>query len=285
MSTLFVDLLTVIDFCYFDRQRGVIGESWIVDVKLFGELNDEGMVFDFGHVKKQIKQAIDSGIDHKLVVPVQAEGLSIVEKDDEIFIEHHHNGVLTLKYQSPREAVYLIESKDVQIKTVERMLEEYLNTLMPSNVKRVEIKLRCEDIPTDFYHYAHGLKKHLGDCQRIAHGHRSKIEVNIDQKRNSDAENLVATWFHDIYIGTQEDIKSTFEQDGQSFYEFAYEAEQGFFSICLNQNRCHLMQTDTTVELIAQHLCDLLGEQYPNDDILVKAFEGVQKGAISQIIR
>ncbi|MCJ8313593.1 MAG: 6-carboxytetrahydropterin synthase [Saccharospirillaceae bacterium] len=285
MSTLFVDQLTVIDFCYFDRHRGVIGESWIVDVKLYGELNDEGMVFDFGHVKKQIKQAIDSGIDHKLVVPTGAPGLSIIEKDETIFIEHHNNDQLTLKYQSPREAVYLIDAEDIQINTVERMLEEYLNTLMPSNVKRVEIKLRCEDIPTDFYHYAHGLKKHLGDCQRIAHGHRSKIEVNINHKRHVVAEKLVSTWFHDIYIGTSEDIKNEFEQNGQAFYEFAYEAEQGYFSISLNKNRCHIMFTDSTVELIAQHLCDLLDEHYPNDDILVKAFEGVQKGAIAQIIR
>jgi len=285
MSTLFVDQLTVIDFCYFDRHRGVIGESWIVDVKLYGELNDEGMLFDFGDVKKQIKQAIDSGIDHKLVIPTNSKGIRIKEENDEIFIEHYQGEHLTLKYQSPREAVYLIESEEVQIETVETMLEAYLNTLMPSNVSRVEINLRCEDIESDFYHYAHGLKKHLGDCQRIAHGHRSKIEVKLNQIRNYEAENLIASWLHDIYIGTQEDIRFEFEQNGQSFYEFAYEAEQGFFSICLNKARCHIMQTDSTVELIATHLCQLLSNHYPNEDILVKAYEGVQKGAIAQIIR
>ena len=47
MQALFVNNLTVIDFAYFHPQRGIIGESLILSVELFGELNDEGMLFDF----------------------------------------------------------------------------------------------------------------------------------------------------------------------------------------------------------------------------------------------
>lgn len=36
MAQLFVDDLTVMDFSFLDRQRGVVGDSWIVDVELAG---------------------------------------------------------------------------------------------------------------------------------------------------------------------------------------------------------------------------------------------------------
>ena len=68
------------DFSYLCPERGMVGESWIVDVVLSGVLNEESMVLDFGKVKKQLKQLIDEYIDHKLLVPVEHQ-YSHVEHD------------------------------------------------------------------------------------------------------------------------------------------------------------------------------------------------------------
>ena len=154
MNRLFVNNLTVIDFSYFHPQRGVVGESWIVDVELVGELNDEGMVFDFGHVKKMLKAALDSGMDHTLVVPEHLPGLTIetLADGDQIHIEYRRpDGELAFVYQSPREAVFIVDSDKVTIDSARPLLESHLNTLVPANVRQVSLQLRTEEIAGDFY--------------------------------------------------------------------------------------------------------------------------------------
>ena len=41
------------------------------------------------------------------------------------------------------------------------------------------------------------------------------------------------------------------------------------------------MPGDTTVELIAIHMADILASEHPNEQWKVRAFEGVEKGAIA----
>ena len=59
-------------------------------------------------------------------------------------------------------------------------LQKRIKAFLPDNVTEVLVTLRNEDIPDAFYHYTHGLQKHLGQCQRIAHGHRSRIEIYVN---------------------------------------------------------------------------------------------------------
>jgi 6-pyruvoyl-tetrahydropterin synthase len=284
MSRLFVDNLTVLDFSYFHPTRGVVGESWIVDVELMGELNDEGMVFDFGHVKKLLKSALDSGMDHTLVLPVRLPGLNLRESDDgERISADYRNGRgdLRFQYESPREAVYLVETDAISIDSVRPTLEAHLNTLVPDNVSKVMLRLRSEDIDEAFYHYSHGLKKHQGDCQRICHGHRSRIEIFRNGHRDKESEREWAQRFQDIYLITAEDIVTEPATPGDLMH-VGYDAEQGRFDVWLPAASTETLQTDTTVELIASHLANALAAEYPNDRWRVRAFEGVMKGAIAE---
>jgi hypothetical protein len=50
----------------------------------------------------------------------------------------------------------------------------------------------------------------------------------------------------------------------------------------LPKSDCYLIDTESTVENIAQHLADALKHEHPEDDFQVRAFEGVDKGAIGR---
>ena len=189
MSALFVEQLTTIDFSYLCPLRGVTGETWLVDVILSGELNDEGMVFDFGHVKKEIKAMIDTYADHALLVPAANNAVTVVEKSDAREVTLNQDDGNVTRCLAPKAAILPLPILSITPELVRPLLEQHILKGLPDNVKAIELTLYPEDIQGAFYHYSHGLKKHSGDCQRIAHGHRSRIKIYFDQKRQHSGIN------------------------------------------------------------------------------------------------
>jgi len=281
MNHLFVDNLTVIDFAYLDPNRGLVGESWIADVVLGGELDEQGMVFDFSNVKRTIKRVIDERVDHRLVVPRGYPGLAWNEDQPDTFTWSLADGS-RIVHRGPDEAVAWLSADRVVPSAVATLLERELMAVLPGNVTDVQINLREEVIEGAYYHYVHGLKKHLGNCQRIAHGHRSPIRIDRAGHRDYDLEKRWATLWRDIYVGSEEDVTQRWvDEDGVAYVTFEYEANQGEFALTLPETRVYMMTTDTTVELIAAHMADQIKSEFPQDSVRVKAFEGVGKGAIA----
>ncbi len=282
MNQLFVDNLTVIDFSYLHAERGILGESWIVDVELQGELDEQGMLFDFGDVKKKIKSIIDNEVDHKLVIPSAHPSVTVTKQDSYIDLVFDSATGEQIIHHSPIEALTEIEDTTINKACVSAYLCEKILKQLPSNVTGITLNLREEVIQGDFYHYSHGLKKHKGNCQRIAHGHRSTIEITKDGKRNKSLESQWANTFKDIYIGTIEDKVEQPDINNIPHTQFSYISDQGTFKITLPTRQVYLMNTDSTVEWIATHIAEELKKQTPSSHFKVKAFEGVGKGAIAE---
>jgi 6-pyruvoyl-tetrahydropterin synthase len=288
---LFVDDLTVIDFSYLCKERGIVGESWIVDVLLDGSLNEQSMVLDFAIVKKQIKAIIDEAVDHKLLLPMQAVELTLAAST-------HHANHQTLDYVSERASYYLqspscafaqLDCLQITIATVTKHLNAIIMAELPSNVQGLTLTLRPENISSDYYHYTHGLKLHDGNCQRIAHGHRSKIQIFVDEQKDSQLEYKWCQRWQDIYIASEADriAKAEIELSTQAMANltpdhqyFSYTAPQGRFDIAVDSKVLDVVDCDSTVELLADFIARQVKKNLPSKTIKVIAYEGVAKGAI-----
>lgn len=278
MARLFVENLTVMDFSYLDADRGVVGESWIVDIELTGELDDQGMVFDFGHVKKQIKQFVDAQADHRLLVPAAHPGCRTQMQGEQLRVEFELSSGGCIRHCSPPDAVLLVPEATVEPASISRSLAEELKQTLPGNVHGVSLHFRTESIQGAYYHYTHGLQQHQGQCQRIAHGHRSRLEIQVDGHRNEELEARWMAQFEDVYIASEWHIVKTPVINGIEHTQMVYTAQQGDFEMTLPSDRVVIIPLVSTVENIAVYLAQQTAANL-SGEVTVKAFEGPAKGA------
>ncbi|WP_159650896.1 6-pyruvoyl trahydropterin synthase family protein [Vibrio atypicus] len=288
---LFVRDLTVIDSSYICENRGVVGDSWIVDVTLSGELNEMSMVLDFGKVKKQIKHLVDEHVDHRLLIPMQSSAVIHEESKAGYSTLDILRGDKSIHLHCPNEAYCLIDAKEITIESITDHVYHILRDNLPSNVTGLEITLRHEQIGGAFYHYTHGLKKHDGNCQRIAHGHRSPIEILVDGARDGEKEAAFAKRWEDIYLGSKEDQTSVtglqlsehaHNITDETHFGFRYSAPQGEFELAIAKSETEILPTDTTVELLAGYIADEVKPTIAeNQTLQIVAYEGVGKGAMA----
>lgn len=285
---LFVRDLTVIDFSYLCPIRGMVGESWIVDVLLDGGLDDQNMVLDFSKVKRTIKDTIDDVADHRLLIPTACAEVRWQQQGDRVWMDFNSlKGSMHLA--CPSQAFALIPTEIIDFDSVNAFLQKALKEVLPDNVEGIALTLRNEIHDAPFYHYSHGLKKHNGNCQRIAHGHRSPINIFENGISAPKLDEYWAKRWQDIYLGTAEDVvavdaltlspQSTATDD--SHYGFRYSAPQGDFQLAMPKKRCEIIPHDTTVELLADFIATSLVEMAPEHEYKVIAYEGIGKGAIA----
>lgn len=278
---LFVDSLTNVDFSYLHHSRGIVGETWLANAALDGALDHQGMVCDFGIVKKTLRNWLDSELDHRLLVPTKAPNLKLVDMGQNVELQWTLENGETISVSGPAQAFALVSAESITPESAAAWSVQQLDGLFPTSVDQLSLEFISESIDTPYYHYSHGLKKHDGNCQRIAHGHRSRIRIDLDGARSSAIEAQWAERWKDIYLGTREDLVS---QDDHALH-FAYRARQGDFTLSIPARCCELLECDTTVEQLAQYIAEELATAHPGRDVRVRAYEGIGKGAVASARR
>jgi 6-pyruvoyl-tetrahydropterin synthase len=283
----------VIDSSYLCERRGMVGESWLVDIEMSGELNEMSMLLDFGRVKKLIKSIIDEEVDHKLLVPTECPLVHVhALENDESTVDLLRPG-RAIHLRCPTQGFAFIPAPQVDKESVTRYLLGVLAKRLPSNIKDLSLTLRSERIEGAFYHYSHGLKKHDGNCQRIAHGHRSPVEILVDGERDEELEFNWAERWADIYLGTEEDrvalgelalserAEASLKEGDAHYIGFKYVAPQGLFQLAMPAAEVEMIDTDTTIELLAHYIAREVKKQVGDKFVKIVAYEGVGKGAIA----
>lgn len=123
------------------------GHSYIVRLRLEGDIGEDGMIMDFVVLKKKLKQMIDE-LDHKTLIPTRSEEVRLEVSDDEVEVWSCGK-----RYVFPRVDVTLL---DIPTTTAEEMSKAMTQRMVgeiqfPSNVRSVSIGLDEERGQTAWY--------------------------------------------------------------------------------------------------------------------------------------
>lgn len=137
--------------CHFiphhDKCSRLHGHSYILRLRLEGDIGANGMVMDFVALKKQLKAFVDE-FDHKTILPGNSPDVKLTISDDSV------EAILCGKrYVFPLMDVVII---DVSNTTAEEMTKLMVNRMVsevefPSNVRSVAVGLDEERGQTAWY--------------------------------------------------------------------------------------------------------------------------------------
>jgi 6-pyruvoyl-tetrahydropterin synthase len=287
MAKLFIEHITILDCAFWEidhKQSSSFmagkpkGKSWIVNCVLEGEADSNGILFDFGHAKKQVKKIIDEFFDHRFLCP---EGLIQTSQNYATFdTQNFYLRAPTQNFCVLKNSVFTEENF---YQNVEKEIEKKILEHCPENITHVAICLEDEKFSAEFpeCEYTHSLKFHTGNCQRF-HGHSNGVRV-LENHKIAIVETLkAANFIHGKYF-----VDLNYKLEGkknpsqkfclEKYEHIFYESSQGFFELLLPSEKVVYFNSESTIENIAQFIHKNLNLPVT---LSVMAFEGAYKGSV-----
>jgi 6-pyruvoyl-tetrahydropterin synthase len=277
--SLFIKDFTHLDGAILDPQRGLLGFSYVLGIEFIGSVNEEGVVFDFSKAKKLAKKIVDDTADHALtvgkkdMVSVNCDGVATI---------HHTSGLI---YKCPETALFILDqaTESQLFSKLEQLIFEACKSSKDcAQLQQVKLQYSQEKPSTEyvnFYHYTHGLRDSCSKCERPGHGHRSTIEIYVNETRRFDIERCVSDIYDDKHLVWNKNIID----DCNTSITIAYKAGMGYYELTMPKHQIVIYPIETTVENIAKvtaHLVKSINGSVikPNDRVTVIAYEGLEKG-------
>jgi len=260
--SIFLENFDHIDSAFLHPNDGLFGKTLAFDCTMKGPVNHNGFIVDFGWVKKAVKEYLKERFDHKLIVFRGADHKLITHED-------HYELLFQLDeqpcyYKCPKPALEWIDEQPDQITDFLALeLEGFLRKTFSS---LTSVDVRCY-LPFEglAYSYTHGLSKHEGACQRLLHGHSTKISTNPEHQSN---------YWNKVFEPLPH-IASTdqlYKEDNKSYF-LKYTGNEGLYELKIPKDRVWLIEPTASIESIAKHL----HEKHRFTSLQIN--EGISKGA------
>ena len=113
---------------YDSKCLRIHGHTYNVDVEIWGELNENGMIFDFNHLGNLIKR-----LDHRILV---SEDWVLKRRDGRVVVEK--NGK---RLELPEDEVVILDKPNVTAEYIAEWFAERIAEKAGENVKRILVKV------------------------------------------------------------------------------------------------------------------------------------------------
>jgi len=113
---------------YDSKCLRIHGHTYNVDVEIWGELNENGMIFDFNHLGNLIKR-----LDHRILV---SEDWVLERRDGRVVVEK--NGK---RLELPEDEVVILDKPNVTAEYIAEWFAERIAEKAGENVKRILVKV------------------------------------------------------------------------------------------------------------------------------------------------
>jgi 6-pyruvoyl-tetrahydropterin synthase len=292
---LFMENMANVDCAVFDPTFGVTGQTWLVDVSLSGELDDNGFVQDFGALKHMVRQTLRSTLDHTLLLPVGSKNVRFIENGaGESWMLKSRNSdtgeEFEWEYQCPKGSVYPLRTLGISRDIVQQEFERVIRHRLPETVEQISVRFRDHSsvASRSCYRYTHGIQGHLGLCQRLFHGHRGRVEVYTHNQRRPDLEEYLTNRIlaNDVHIASPNQVMDGTPSVGSRGktskpVTLAYAGRDGSFLARIPENRVYFVEDSTSVECLTRQLAWAIKEKEKQISRLrVICYEGDRKGAV-----
>lgn len=123
------------------------GHSYIVRLRLEGDIGADGMIMDFVVLKKKLKEMID-GMDHAVLLPARSAEVKITSEGDSVTVDNCGK-----RYVFPAMDVRMLDVPTTTAEEMSKMMAEKLTKEIeiPENVRSLSVGLDEERGQTAWY--------------------------------------------------------------------------------------------------------------------------------------